>query len=128
MRIDTESLLLLRLEPGDIAAEDLERLTARLRRELLELDVLDVRRPTATPAPDGTRAADAVAIESLVVSVVTAPHVLRAVVGVIRDWLARSRAGTVHIEDELGVLHVTGLSSEHQERLIESWITRHAAG
>jgi hypothetical protein len=110
----------------DTGAEELDRLAERLRRELLDLDVEDVRRATDGAAPDGTRGLDAEALGSLIVSLVAAPEVLRAVVGTIRDWLGRSRARSVRLELDGDVLDVSGLSSESQERLVESWLARQA--
>jgi hypothetical protein len=108
----------------ETAPEELDRLTERLRRELLALDVADVRRGAQAAAPDGARGLDVEALGTLLISVVTAPELLRAVVGTIRDWLGRSRARSVCLEIDGDVLHVTGLSSEAQERLIESWLAR----
>jgi hypothetical protein len=107
--------------------EELDWLTERLRRELLALDVADVRRGAeAAAAPDGARGLDIETIGTLLVSLVTAPEMLRAVVGTIRDWLGRSRARSVCLEIDGDVLQMTGLSSEAQERLIESWLARQA--
>lgn len=108
----------------DGGVEELDRLTVMLRRELLQLDVHDVRRAPGADAPEGTRALDAAAVGSLIVSLATAPQVLGAVVGTIRDWLGRSRARSVSLEIDGDVLKVTGLSSAEQERLIESWLAR----
>jgi hypothetical protein len=117
--------LTVRLERDHaIGSEELDRLAARLRRELLELDVDDVRRATAGEAPEGARGLDAQSVGTLLVSLVTAPEALRAVVGVIRDWLGRSQARSAFLEIDGDVLHVTGLSSADQERLIEEWLSR----
>ena len=108
----------------EAAPDELNRLTERLRRELLDLDVADVRHGTEGEAPDGARAIDVEALGTLLVTAVTAPEVLRAVVGTIRDWLGRSRARSVCVEIDGDVLQVTGISSADQERLIESWLAR----
>jgi hypothetical protein len=120
-------MLAIRLQADhEAGAEELNRLTERLRRELLDLDVADVRRGAGAAAPDGARGLDAETLGTLLVTLVTAPEVLRAVVGTIRDWLGRSRARSVFLEIDDDVLHVTGLSSADQERLIESWLARRA--
>src|SRR4051794_25941544 len=67
MHTDTSSLALRLHANYDAAAEDLEWLTARLRLELLELDVADVRRAEGSRAPDGARAVDVAELGSLVV-------------------------------------------------------------
>jgi hypothetical protein len=112
----------------EAAPEELYELTERLRRELLGLEVADVRRAAGAAAPDGARGLDVEALGTLLVSIVTAPEALRVVVGTIRDWLGRSRARSVRLEIDGDVLHVTGLSSEDQERLIDSWLARRTGG
>jgi len=106
--------------------EELFRLTDGLRRELLEIGVGGVRRGTDGQAPDGARALDAQSAGTLLVSLVTAPEALRAVVGAVRGWLARSRARSVYLELDGDVVHVTGVSSAEQTRLIDAWIARRA--
>jgi hypothetical protein len=119
--------LALRLDAGSgTGAEELDLLTTRLRAELLQLDVVDVRRGPGAPAPAGARGLDADTLGTLLVSLATAPAVLVAIVGTIRDWLGRGRARSVSIEMDGDVLHVTGLSSADQDRLIEAWLVRHA--
>ena len=119
--------LALRLQPGSGAGdEELDLLTTRLRTELLQLEVADVRRAPGAPAPAGTRGLDVETLGTLLVSLATAPGVLREVVGTIRDWLGRSRARSVFLEMDGDVLHVTGLSSADQDQLIEAWLRRQA--
>ena len=119
--------LALRLDAGtDASDEEVDRLTGRLREELLELDVDDVRRAAAGEAPEGARAVDPEALGHLLVTVATAPATLRAVVGTVRAWLARSAARSVRLELDGDVIEVTGVSSADQQRLIDVWIERHS--
>ena len=130
MSANATARLELRLETGgDAGAEELDRLTGRLRRELLRLDVVDdVRRASTGEAPDGARGIDVESLGTLLVSLAGAPAVLGAVVGAVRDWLGRSRARSVRLEIDGDVIDVVGLSSADQDRLIESWLSRHTAG
>lgn len=117
-------MLSVHLQPDhEAAADELDRLTDRLRRELLQLDVDGVWRAACGPAPYGARAVEVEALGTLLVSAF-APEVLRAVVATVRDWLGRSRARSVSLEIDGDVLQVTGLPSSVQERLIESWLAR----
>jgi hypothetical protein len=111
---------------GDASEEEVDRLTGRLRDELLALDVDEVRRAPAGEAPEGARAIDPATIGHLLVSLATAPATLRAVVGTVRAWLARSAARSVKLELDGDVIEVTGLSSADQQRLVELWIERHS--
>ena len=127
MLTDQTSGLELHLEADEEAgAEELERMTGRLRCELLLLDVGDVQRMPDAEPPEGARGIDPGAIGSLLVSLVSGPDVLQAVVRVVRDWLGRSRARSAYLQIDGDVLHVTGISSAEQDRLIKDWLTRHA--
>jgi hypothetical protein len=117
----------LRLDAGDDASdEEVDRLTGRLRDELLELDVDEVRRAAAGEAPEGARGIDPEALGHLLVTLATAPATLRAVVGTVRAWLARSAARSVKLELDGDVIEVTGVSNADQQRLIDVWIERHS--
>jgi hypothetical protein len=107
--------------------EELDRLTGRLRRELLELDVDDVRRGVGGEAPAGTRGIDVAAIGELLVSLASAPAVLRGVASAIGHWVERSsQVGSVVVELDGEKMEVTGRLSDDQRRLVDLWIDRHA--
>ena len=107
-------------------AEELDLLTARLRRELLELDVQAVDRVRMQASPAGARAAEAADLGTLLVTLATTPALLGAVVNTVRTWLSRGRGRGVKMRLGDDVLEVTELSSEQQEQLIADWIARHA--
>jgi hypothetical protein len=119
--------LALSLDAGtDASDEELDRLTRRLRDELLQLDVEEVRRGPAGEAPEGSRTVDPAALGHLLVTLAAAPATLRAVAGAVKAWLARSAARSVRLELDGDVIELTGLSSADQQRLIELWIERHS--
>jgi len=119
--------LALSLDAGaDASEEEVDRLTGRLREELLDLEVDDVRRAAAGDAPAGARGIDPEALGHLLVTLATAPATLRAVVGTVRAWLARSAARSVRLELDGDVIEVTGVSSADQQRLIDAWLERHS--
>jgi Effector Associated Constant Component 1 len=111
----------------DADPAELDEITAKLRRELLELDVDSVERAPAGEAPDGSRGIP-LALGALVVKF-AAPKLLAALVGVIKSWASRhGGARSVKLTMNGDSLEVTGASSEEQDRLIESWIDRHSSG
>jgi hypothetical protein len=123
----SDARLALRVETeADAPDEELDRLTGRLRDELLDLDVADVKRGTAGQAPAGARGIDPEALGHLLVTLATAPATLRAVVGTVRAWLNRSAARSVKLELDGDAIEVTGVSSADQQRLIDQWIERHS--
>jgi hypothetical protein len=115
------SELMVRLQTADADLAGIDWLTRQLRRELLPL-VDDARRCRARDAPVGTRAADTTQSGSLLVTLATAPEVLRSVIGRVRDWLGRTRARSVHLEAGGHMIELTGASTADQHHLIETWI------
>jgi hypothetical protein len=102
--------------------------TGLLRRELLQLDVADVRRPAGGDAPEGSRAFDVAALGVLVVTLGHTVTGLREVVWAVRAWLGRGGdAGrTVRIEVAGDVLELSGVSATEQDRLVDLFVRRHA--
>jgi hypothetical protein len=54
--------------------------------------------------------------------------VLAAVIAGIRSWLGRNSARSVKLTLGGDALEVSGVSSAEQDRLIDLWVARHAAG
>jgi uncharacterized protein YidB (DUF937 family) len=121
-----QSQVSLQVEAGpDADAEEVAEATAQLRRELLELDVDSVKAPEAGPPPPGSKAAEVLAIGSLIVTLVKSTG-LGAVVHTIQSWISRQQQRSVKLAIDGDTLEVTGVSSEEQRRLIDEWIARHA--
>lgn len=113
---------------ADADPQEVEELTTRLRRELLDLDVARVERVPAGEPPEGTRAFEVLALGSLVVTLAREAGALNGVVQTLHRWLARDRRRSVKIELDGDVLEVTDVSSGDQERLITAWLARHSDG
>lgn len=112
-------------EPGS-DAERLEELTLLLRQELLGLDVDSVEPQRGGEAPEGTRGAGAAIAGALVVSLQPTLQLVTALVSVVGEWARRGRR-TVRIEIDGDVLELSGTTSELQQRLVDDWISKHAA-
>jgi hypothetical protein len=117
----------LHLDAGDDAdAREVDELTTKLRRELIRLDLDSVERPVMGEAPAGSKAADVVALGTLVVGLAKSAGVIKGLIDSVKDWLGRQRepqrSGKVEIDGDR--LEVTGISSAEQERLIAAWIDR----
>jgi hypothetical protein len=123
----TEVLLGVAEEGSD--AGRLEELALLLRHELLALDVDAVEPATAGEAPAGTRGAVGAVAGALVVSLQPTVQAVGAVVALVRDWLRRSGSErSVRVEIDGDVLELTGATTELQQRLVDDWIAKHAAG
>ena len=121
-----QSQVSLQVEAGpDADAEEVAEATAQLRRELLELDVDSVKAPEGGPPPPGSKAAEVLAIGSLIVTLVKSTG-LGAVVHTIQSWISRQQQRSVKLAIDGDTLEVTGVSSDDQRRLIDEWIARHA--
>jgi hypothetical protein len=108
-------------------AAELDQLTTQLRRELLQLDVDDVRRSHAGPPPAGARAVDVVALSQLVVSFGTAAGALASVINAVRDWLDRRTGGSIRVEMDGDPIELTNASDQQQQQLVDAWLARHGA-
>jgi len=119
--------LLVEVNPGpDADSGQIYEQASKLRRELLNLDVQDVIRPTADQAPEGTRGLEVAAVGALLVRAFRSVESLQAVIGKIREWLARDLKRSAKLSIGGDTLEMTGLSSEDQERLVRDWVERHA--
>jgi hypothetical protein len=117
----------LQLTEEDATDDRLDTLTGYLQQELLQLDVEDVRRPPAAPAPPGTRAVDLAQIGSIVVLLEPAAAGLKEIIAVIRGWLSRGDGVQrgVKIQLDGDVLELTNVSAAEQDRLITVFTERH---
>ncbi|MFF3680230.1 hypothetical protein ACFYYS_40440 [Streptomyces sp. NPDC002120] len=64
-----------------------------LREDLLHLDVEDVTRPAAGPAPPGARSSTLEQVNTLLVTLTAAPALLHQVVMVVEKWRGRASGG-----------------------------------
>lgn len=120
--------LKLRIDVGvepDADAAELDEATRQLRQELMELDVEDVERPSAGPAPPGTRAVEAALLGALVVT--ATQELVSAVVRAVTGWLGRRPGRTVKLEIGGDSIELTDPSAEDQRRLIEAFLAHHTA-
>jgi hypothetical protein len=106
----------------------LEELSLQLRAELLQTDVDSVLPATSGEAPEGARSPLALVAGALVASV--SPGKVVSVIGAIVSWLRSNRGPKerkVRIEIDGDVIDVTGADDETEKRLVDAFITRHAA-
>jgi hypothetical protein len=120
-----ELLVDLGADRGEDAAE-LDEATRQLQRELLELDVEDVKRIGDGAPPPGARGVDAAMLGSLAVT--AGKEVIGGVVRAIVQWIGRraDRRVTLTIGEES--IELSNASPEDQRRLVEAFLARHAGG
>lgn len=117
----------IRLSAEDDDFDRLEEAGIRLRTELRQLDVIDVAPVAGGQAPPGARGVPSALVASVLVTINQTPVLLRRLVDVVRNWLARDRGGrTAELVIAGDSLVVTGLAGPEQERLIEAWLVAHS--
>ena len=107
-------------------AEDVEELTLRLRRELLESNLLTVDRAPGADPPAGARAADPAAIGSLLVTLSTTAAGVNAMVGTVRGWLRSNPNQRIALSLGGDTIEITGGREEDERQLVSLWIARHS--
>lgn len=106
-----------------------EEETLALRRELLGLDVDDVRPVAGGPAPEGSRGVEALAAGTLVVTL--SQEAVKALVATVADWLRRRRGAgddAAGLRVQLGddVLELRDGTSPEDRALVDAFLARHA--
>src|SRR5262245_32392801 len=111
--------LYIQLTEEGADADRLARLTGRLRRELLQLDVDDVTALQARDPLPGPRVFHMATVGALTLALESAEG-LRSVVSVVRAWLRRGKGThrTVRLELDSDALELSQASTADQERLI----------
>jgi hypothetical protein len=107
---------------ADADAEELDKETALLRRELLELDVDAVERQSEGPPPPGTRAVEIAVLGSLLVAL--GREAIPAVVRTIEGWVARRPDRSVKLELGGDSIELSSVSTEDQQRLLQAFLDR----
>ena len=118
-------LILQVLPAADSDAEELAYLAWGLRAELLDVACALVAPVIAETAPEGAKGLGALA-GWLQVQFGTLDG-LRAVVSVVSGWASRT-GRTVEASIGGDTLNVTGATAQPQEKIIDAWLARHAAG
>jgi hypothetical protein len=122
-------------EDLDEDPENLERITHNLRDELTEIDTIEKvdlvsKEGEEGKAPEGSKAgAEVIALGSLLVTLGTSAvsTAVPSLSNALQSWLTRHERRKISLEVEGDKIEVTGVSDEQQQRLIESWISRHSS-
>ncbi len=124
------SELRVHLSEDGADAERVDALTGFRRRELLQLEVEDVTGLRAGAPPPGARGFDVAAVGGLLVSLSSSAAGLRAVVAAVRNWQARGEGTRRTVRLEIGgdVLELSEATVADQDRLVDLFVGRHAAG
>ncbi|SFC54376.1 effector-associated constant component EACC1 [Streptomyces aidingensis] len=110
-------------------AGETERLTGRLRAELLELEVASVETEPAGELPDGAGAGDPVTVGAVVVALGAGGGAFVGLVEMVRDWLGRQAARhRISLTVDGDTIELERASEEERRELISAYIHRHSDG
>ncbi len=104
--------------------EELDRLAADLRVELLELDVDSVSHVSAGPAPAGSKGLELAEAGALLVQVKDSLPLINAVVSTVRAWLLRSRSSgrSLKVTVDGRTLELSAATAEQQQRIVDEFV------
>jgi hypothetical protein len=109
-----------------LTASELEDVTLRLRRDLLELPVTDVQHVSAGPAPAGSRSIDPSTVGELVVLLQSSATLIVSVVAAIRAWRRHTIPdSTIRLKLGDDEIELTNVSEETEAALLADWTSRH---
>ncbi len=120
----SERLTLVVEGRADSDLQELAKLTGQLRRQLLELDVEDVRLLRGGEIPRGAKIADPVAIGGLLVTL--GPAAIQGVVGLAQHWLKDRPVSGIKLTLGGDTIELTNASPEQVEQLTRAFIARSA--
>jgi hypothetical protein len=122
-----EVLVVLAPDP-EADAEAGDRLTRRLRTELMDLDVESVVAAPAAAAPERAKGADPVTLGALVVALSASGGVFVALIDTLRDWLGRQTGRhRISVTIDGDTIELDRASGAQQRQLVEAFLRRHSA-
>jgi hypothetical protein len=115
--------IILRVEPvRNEDGDDLIAATARLRGELLDLDVHSVDLVPDGDAPEGAKGLSALAGW---LGVHLGKEALRTVLTAAANWASRN-SRTVEVRSGRDLLKLGNATKEQQDKIIDAWLAAHA--
>jgi hypothetical protein len=124
MRDDTMQLTLAVAGGVDDDASELDRFTAPLREQLLELDVAAVKPVRVVEIPPGAKPADPVTIGALVVTLV--PALLQATVALVETWTRHHPVRSVKVTVDGDSIELASPDAGEREQLLRLFLDKHA--
>jgi hypothetical protein len=119
--------LRLELDVGpEVGTEEAELAVRRLRDELSELDVEEVKIPDGATAPSGAKGSGSL-LSELIVTLSGAGGALPALISAAAGWVARDRSRRVVIEIDGDKLELVSASATEQRELVDAWLARRSA-
>ncbi len=113
------------LAVNGVDAEELDYLTAKLRRELRRLDLDNVTRVHEELPPPGAGGAELLALGSLIVDVGEQAGALPGVVRMVQGWVRHEPGRKARLEIDGDVVEMSAAGDGHQQLAAGEWLARH---
>jgi hypothetical protein len=125
--VAAEDLIQLQVILGD-QADDESAIDSvlHLRSELADLDIEAAELVAGNEPPASAKGLEGAAVGELLVVLRGSAQLLRTVVMVVRDWLARSDVPRVRMVVDGDLLEITRVSDRDMQVLVDAWVERHA--
>jgi Effector Associated Constant Component 1 len=105
---------------------ELERLSRRLRAELLQLDVEAVAPIEEAASAEGTKSGGMQTWSTLALTFAASGGVLTTIINALRDWIVRQPAlPSIKVSIGGDSIELDGVSAEERQQLIQAFIARH---
>jgi hypothetical protein len=121
--MSTEFIVHLEIDP-DRDLRDLEQASANLRSELSRLDgIASVEPLPIGEAPAGSRAADAVSVGSILMTLAASGGVISSLIGVLREWAGRDEKRKVVLQIGEDKIELAGVRAQDEKQLVETFLS-----
>ena len=113
--------IILTIDEAGADSDLLDAHAARLRKDFRALYIS--ADPARIPAPEGSKALDGAMVGTLILSLASAPELLRGVADVVCAWLRRNPGGrTAELTVGNDTIKLTGVTNAQQDRLINAFV------
>ena len=121
--VNTTLLITINKDKDD-TSDDIAQLSQQLRNELLGFKVESIEHQRNQNMAQGTKAVETISWETLIVTLAASGGIITTIINFILAWVKRNEGRSVTLELNGNKLEVTGLSSNEQKVLIETWLKR----
>lgn len=122
---DSANTIRVELALDETDEDEVERVTASLRRQLLELDVSDVRIPPGAAAPDGARSAGLAEVGTLLIDLGKAGAGLLPLLTFLNGWLSGRHTGSLSVTVDGDTITLDAATPEQQDAAFQLFLQRH---
>jgi hypothetical protein len=123
---ETRQVVLRLSTIGEVAEDERETITRRLRRELLDLDVDSVTSLPSADLPPNAKA-DPFTVGALLLSLTASGGIITTLIAAINDWLGRHQdVSHISVTIEGDTLEIDRATASQRREIMQAYIDRHS--